>query len=244
MRYMSLFFAILYLCFGTVSAQDKIYFDAENPPFMYENNGAKGLYPALVKEIYKRINQKVICISVPWIRALSEIKINHVGIAGLYKNEDREKYLDFSNSIYHEDLLVYYKKSSDFSITQLSDLNGKKIGVIRGWSYGNYFDSLVKRKYFIVEENTSDTHNIKKLLNSRLDAVIAVRDSGDKVVKATDIDNELTKSKPILQLEVFIAFNKKLNKKNDINKIIKAISEINTDGTIIRIENEELNKSF
>ena len=208
----SLFCITFFLCSSLLLGQDIIYFDKSNPPFMYQNGEAVGLYPSIVKEIYRRLNQNVVCVSVPWIRALTEVKKSPVGIGGLYKNSEREQFLDFTIPLYQEKLVIYYLKTTKIKINTLQDLYGKKVGVIRGWSYGDYFDSTVKNGNFITEETTSDILNMKKLINKRLDVVIAIVNSGDKAVSKVDIGNQIQKSDPILYLDVYIAYNKKINK--------------------------------
>jgi polar amino acid transport system substrate-binding protein len=225
-------------------SQDTVYFDTANPPFMYgSDHTAQGIYPAIVQEIYRITGKPVQCISIPWIRALAEVKNTNSGIGGIYFSDERSEFLDFSEPLYQENLVIYTLNSSKL-ITSIQDLENMRIGVIRGWSYGKEFDEQIKAIFFIVEENSSDILNFRKLLEARLDAVIAVDISGDKVIEKLQVQEKVVKNTYSIHLPVYLAFNKSMNKKNDLVLINSTIKQINDSGMLSRIVSSEINKSY
>lgn len=108
----------------------------------------------------------------PMSRLLNHVK-NGEGVAfGLSKNSERLESMQFSEFIYANHVWIVTAKEQQFSFTQLEDLRGKTIGVIRGVSYGDEFDRA-KNELFKVEEDTSShVARLKKLSMRRMDAML------------------------------------------------------------------------
>jgi len=149
--------------------------DSANAPFMSVKDGkAVGIYPAIIQAAFKHMNVAVTLQPEPWKRALEETDNGKAGIGGVYKNADREKKYDFSDKLFTEKIQVFYSKTAPVAFGRLDDLKGKKVGVIRGWSYGDDFDEARKTGAVIAEDGDSDEGNIRKLDAGHLDVVIAV----------------------------------------------------------------------
>ncbi len=108
----------------------------------------------------------------PMSRLLNHVK-NGEGVAfGLSKNSERLESLQFSEFIYANYVWLVTAKEQQFSFTQLEDLKGKTVGVIRGVSYGDEFDRA-KNELFKVEEDTSShVARLKKLSMRRMDVML------------------------------------------------------------------------
>jgi len=229
----------------TLFAQDIVYFDELNPPYMYGlGDSAAGMYPAMLRAIYAKLGLSVRCVAVPWVRALAEVRKNPVGIGGLYKNAERERIFDFTDPLSLERLAVYTVRSSSGPISSLADLAGLRVGVIRGWSYGGEFDQAVVEGRFTTEENVGDSLNFQKLANGRLDAVISVIESGDRVVDQARLGGSVWRGEAILSLEVFVAFKKGVKTTAQLSEINQAIADLRNDGTLGRIEREEAARGY
>ena len=72
-------------------------------------------------------------------------------MVSIYKNNMRLNIFDYSDPLFEEHLAVYVKKGKGFSYTRLSDLRGKSIGLVRGWSYGEDFDAAWEKFHFTNE---------------------------------------------------------------------------------------------
>ncbi|MDE1461328.1 substrate-binding periplasmic protein [Spartinivicinus poritis] len=86
------------------------------------------------------INLKV----YPWVRAIEEVKKQKVDLlfpAGWTK--DRSEYLLYSKKAINKvDFLIYVKKTSSIQWKGLQGLKNLRIGLMRGWSYGEQWDDL------------------------------------------------------------------------------------------------------
>lgn len=217
--------------------------DAENPPFMSAREGQpSGVYPALLVAAFARIKQPLVLKTKPWKRALLELDQGKAGIGGIYKNDERSEKYDFSEPILTEDIVVYFNTAKPINFKTLADLNGKRIGVIRGWSYGDLFDVARKSGKFTAEDVLNDKANFLKLAHGRLDAVLAVDEAGKSVISKEKLNN-IGQSKVLLAAnQAYLAFNKSARQTDLLTKFSRAIAQMKQDGTHDRIVREELTK--
>ncbi|AJQ93715.1 substrate-binding periplasmic protein [Gynuella sunshinyii] len=220
-------------------AEVKVSVDHANPPFMYINNGkAAGIYPALIAAAFEKMKEPVEINALPWSRAIEDIENANAGVGGIYKNSERLKKYDYSDQIFVEKLMVYYNKAKTVSFKTANDLKGMEVGVIRGWSYGDDFDSAVKAGEITVSEVTSDGQNFSKLNSGRLDAVIAIEASG--TIFMQKFPGIAVVEVPIAENPTYLAFSKNANMTAVLDKFNKAITSLQASGDFDRIVREAL----
>lgn len=223
-----------------LGSEPTVLFDAENPPFMYARNGAaSGIYPALVSEAFRRMDSTVTLRAIPWKRALLAIASGDAGIGGVYRTPSREFAWDFSDAIYEETAMLYVLRGGDFKFDGLADLRGKKIGVIRGWSYGHAFDSAVHDGLVMVEEENSDILNFRMLAAGRLDAVLALKESGDRYSEFMNAGIHRL-SGTVTSNRTYVAFSKESGMASVLASFNFALASMKRDGTFDRIVRTEL----
>lgn len=233
-----------YFIVGTSSAAEpvSINFDAENPPFMYIKNGkAAGIYPEAIAAAMAAMGVTVTLDAKPWKRALAEIDDGKSGIGGIYKNAERVQKYDFSDPFLTENIAVYFNKSKPIDFKTLADLHGKKIGVIRGWSYGDAFDTARKTGTTIhVEEVNGDRANLMKLSEGRLDAVLSIEESGQAIIAEAKLTNIGQSKIYLASNKVHLAFNKTARQAELLAKFNKTIAAMKQNGSLDRIVLKEL----
>lgn len=214
--------------------------DSGNPPFMYEINGkAAGLYPLLLKEVFTRLNIPMEVQSFPWKRALIMGEAGKAGVGGIYKNEKRLEIYDYSDPIYTENLMLYAKKGSNFEFKTIDDLKGKQVGVIMGWSYGDAFDKAREAGLFQVQEVTTDSANLEKLLQGKLDCVVAIDLAADPIIQKMKYQDQIEKlPTPIAVNDTFLVFAKNIQQKDLLDKFNQTLSAMKQDGTYDALINE------
>ncbi len=215
------------------SAEERVAFDAANAPFMFDkDNTASGLYPALFAETFKRMNVPVKMEAVPWKRAISCIDSGECGVGGIYQNSERIAKYDYSKSFFEEKLVVYVLASKPFAFNGLSDLNGKTVGVLRGWSYGDDFDKAVAEKKITRDDVTSDDVNLQKLLAGHVDAIVCVAESGSAALKKANLGSQIkAMPTPLAINKVYLAFNKNAHKTEILAAFDKAMEKMRADGS-------------
>lgn len=158
------------------------------------------------------------------------------GLGGLYKTAERENHYDYSAPIYEETLFLYVNSSARFPFESLDDLKGKRIGVIRGWSYGNAFDAARGAGVFQIEESESDEINAQKLALGRLDAAIILGFAGDMIIARFGLESKIKPlSKPIAVNETFLAFNKSAKNEPLLERFNEELAKMKQDGVYAKI---------
>ncbi|MDR3514380.1 MAG: transporter substrate-binding domain-containing protein [Azospirillaceae bacterium] len=223
-------------------AEQAVAVDAGNPPFMYlASNGPAGIYPALIREIFKRVGDTVTIQAVPWKRAISELDAGTTGVGGIYKNSERLTKYDYSDKLFDEVVNIYVARGKGFAYSDSASLSGKTIGTIRGWSYGDDFDAAAKAGKFQVEEVAGDQQNFEKLVSGRLNAVLAIRESADTAIASGDQTTRVEAlPTPLSVNPSFIAFNKSAAKTGLIAQINQALAAMRADGTYTKIVSASL----
>ncbi|MDM8550507.1 transporter substrate-binding domain-containing protein [Desulfobacterales bacterium HSG2] len=117
---------------------------AEWPPYtMMENKQPSGIDIEIGRELCKRVGIKPKFRMLPWQRALKYMKNGKVNALLTPKySEERGKFMYYpSEPIRIEKRVLLVQKGSDIKVDKLDDLKGRKVGVVRGYSYTKEFDN-------------------------------------------------------------------------------------------------------
>jgi polar amino acid transport system substrate-binding protein len=223
-----------------------VYVDEANPPFMYRTNErAAGIYPDILRAVSARAGLNVKIVPVPWRRALFHLDNGDGAVAGIYKNLERQKKYAFSNPIHREDLMIYRLKGKFDPKTRLEDLAGMTVGVIRGWSYGDAFDSARMSGLFETSEAAGDDQNFAMLTSKRIDAMVALREAGDIWIKKLQLDDQVVRTQsPLYENQTFIAINRTSKDMAALALINRSIAELIEDGTIETVISNAINQAI
>lgn len=228
---------LLAVIFAAPAGAETILFDIANPPFMYSKGGdtAEGLYPAIIGEAFKAMGEPVELKAAPWKRDIAALDQGEAGVGGIYKNEERLKKYDYSDKLFDEVITLYVPKDREFSFTGVESLAGKRVGVLRGWSYGDAFDAAVKAGKIEADEAERDTQNFSKLAAGRLDALLAVRESGESNLSKPEIAAAVVAlPTPLSSSPSFLAFNKSAGKTELLARFNSALAKMKADGSFAR----------
>jgi len=211
--------------------------DQGNPPFMFQQTGeAVGIYPTLMKAIFKRMRVEVAVKTYPWKRALVMGENGDVGIGGIYKTAERLKLYDYSAPLYTERVLLYVRKERVFTFNTFSDLEGKIIGALLGWSYGDAFDQARKAGTVSVYEVPNDKKNFQKLVSGRLDGVLALELTGNLIISQEGYHDRLVALEtPVAVNETYLAFAKRSKKKGFLDQFNATLKAMKEDGTYAQV---------
>lgn len=121
----------------------------------------------------------------PMARLLNHVN-NGYGIAfGLSKNSERLQTMQFSDFIYANFVWLVTSSKQEFQFEKIDDLKGKTVGVIRGVSYGDEFDSNKNRLFKVEEDTASHVARLKKLAMQRMDVMLfGARESDPREVES------------------------------------------------------------
>lgn len=209
----------------------RIALDAYNPPNMYLKDGEPaGLYPILIKSLFLRMDREVCIQAVPWKRAMEMGRLGLAGIGAIYKTEERQKIFEYSEPVYNELLQIFVRRGEQFPFESVKDLEGKRIGCLLGWSYGEQFDKARKEGLFFVEAVNRDALNFKKLSEGRLNCVVASKESGAYEIARNGLVNIIPLEEALLINPTYIAFAKSSQQAGIITDLNTALEAMRQDG--------------
>lgn len=211
----------------------------EYPPFMWkEGDKIVGVGAELTSIIFGELGIKVKSISVgPWKRLQEKAKTGEVDlILGIYKNEERLKYLIYPSESYTSDpVVIFVKKGKSFPFTEWADLAEKQGGAIIGDSFGQEFDLYAEKNLKIYKVNQI-SQALNMMVLGRLEYVIGGLYSGRVQMTEMGITNEIEYlSKPVASPVAYQAFSKESNFIKYMPYFNKRISELKADGTIVEL---------
>jgi ABC-type amino acid transport substrate-binding protein len=123
----------------------------------------------LFRSLSKEMQVQLIVQRYPWKRALEKAYQGEGMIFGISPTAERRSKLEFSQVVYTERVYLITRCQSNFRYEKLPDLGNKRIGVVRGTSYGEAVDQQMG-KLFEVEQDTSRlSGRMTKLLQGRMD---------------------------------------------------------------------------
>ncbi|MBF0468046.1 MAG: ABC transporter substrate-binding protein [Desulfamplus sp.] len=135
----------------------------------------QGTITKLIRDAYAMVNITVERKELPWKRVLVEIA--NLDLDGGYpfgKTTKREAKFIFSDPIGTATRYIYYRKGTVFDWKTVDDLEGLRIGIVRGSVFGAVHEELQQRiaadpTFATIEEVAEDIQNIQKLEMGRID---------------------------------------------------------------------------
>ncbi|WP_299164033.1 ABC transporter substrate-binding protein [uncultured Eudoraea sp.] len=139
------------------------------PPFT-DVEGEKGFALEIVKEALNRGGIQTDLTITGFTEVLDGINTGtYHGSAALWKTEDRENYLLYSEPYLENRLILVGRKGSDVSAKSLKELKDKKIAIISGYAYGA---SVYTSLDVVLIPGKSDQENLEKLLTFKTDYIL------------------------------------------------------------------------
>ncbi len=217
-------------------------------PFTWqENNHSRGIDVDIIKEMCQRMDVKCNIKFYPWKRVLKYTEIGKSdGGFSAFKNSTREKFAYFLEyPIHFSTYSVFVKKGHEFPFKKIVDLNGKTIGINRGFKLNKEFDDAVDTKKIQIEEVNNMEQNIKKLMVDRIQGVAANYHETLLLLKKMRLSDKIVAlPNPIVPPKgAYLMISKDAeitDKKQLIEKMNQILKVMYEDGTINQINNKYL----
>ncbi|SFD10958.1 substrate-binding periplasmic protein [Pseudoalteromonas denitrificans] len=150
------------------------------PPYEYKKGDRiDGISVRIVKAVFKKIDQPIELIELPWSRALLYLKENKIdGLFEVLWKKERTRYAEYCKEILmNETASLFTKSMVNIPYTgNLVEITPYVIGVRQDFSYGFKFDELrEKGKFKKLVSNVDSEHLLRMLNQNYIDIVI-----GDK----------------------------------------------------------------
>lgn len=142
------------------------------PPYSFWQNGQlKGIEIDIVTEVYRKLGIHVDIKDYPWARLKMLVETGGIhGITGIYHLAKYKPVIEFTIPYYVSKISVFASWDYPQQLTRLKDLQGKQIGVIRGYTYTPEFDNLTEVHKISVDD---DKTLVRVFGKERIDLAIA-----------------------------------------------------------------------
>lgn len=216
--------------------------DAQNPPFMYagRNGQPRGVYPQLLRAVFAQIDVPLRITCLPWPRALAGLERAEHGVGGIYLTAERQARHDFSQPLHVETIKVYARRGGLRLFDRIDDLRGLRVGVLRGWSYGEGFDAASRAGLFLAEPVASDVQNFGKLERGFLDVAVAIEQAGDTLLAGGDYPSVRALPNPLTENPTYLAFNKGAQQRALIARFDECLDKLRRSGEHARLVSQGL----
>lgn len=158
------------------------------------------------------------------------------GCGVIWKSEDRESYLLFSKPYLESRLYLVGQKGSDVSATDLSELKGKRVALVKGYAYGSLVDGA---EGIEIVYGSNEVENLKMVKAGKADYTLvedlliqhAQKEFPEETEKFLEFGQKSLLTKPL-----HLALRKNLpNASEIIAKFDKMIPLMQADGTYNRV---------
>ncbi|WP_342244831.1 substrate-binding periplasmic protein [Pseudomonas sp. OTU5201] len=154
----------------------------EYPPYCSQYLPQGGSIVELTTRAFASQGYKVQVDFLPWARVRAALHSGHYqGALALWPREVVEENLRASRPLFYSELGFFVRTDSPVRFKNLTELKGRKVGVVRGYGY----PASVLHSGFRAEEAVDDISNLRKLEARRFDLVLLERVVGQYLI-ATD----------------------------------------------------------
>lgn len=207
------------------------------PPYVDSHVPGEGLAMEIVRAAYKTQGYTVKLKIMPWMRAEKGVLEGRYDIlVSVWRTDARAKEMLFSTPYAVSKIKFIKRKDNPFEYTGLESLNGKRVGVIRGYGYNDAFNAATA---FTREEVPTMENNINKLLLKRIDltledemtAKLLIRTMGPEVEAQLDFTSNALANNPL-----HVAASLKHPRNKDIIEAFnRGLLAIKADGSFLAI---------
>lgn len=128
----------------------------------------------------------------PWGRCQRMVETGEVdlNLCGFANDRRREYAVMVEPPVGHNEAVLIVRRDSVLAYKSWADLNGLRIGMGRGVSFGAEFDAYLAQ-HTQLDMALSESHNLQKLVLERLDAVVTARHAGQQQIRAMGCERQL-----------------------------------------------------
>lgn len=230
---------------GAGWCMDLTIFGGDNsPPKMYLQEGkSRGILVDILRYADQELRQDGFRIELyPWARAYRLASGGAGGIVGLSWTQERSTLFDYSEPIYMDEVVIVVRKGREFSFKELADLQGKRVGLGRGGSYGEAFEKAREANLFSVDGDGGAMERLNKLLLDRIDCALfnAGKAGFEEVLRSNRVSEAQRETLVVLPIPLrsdpnFLAFPKSMLMKSWLEQFNQIIKKGYARGDIARI---------
>ncbi|MDE1462493.1 substrate-binding periplasmic protein [Spartinivicinus poritis] len=213
----------------------------EWPPFLSQHYNEYGAGSHIVTEAFALEGIKVAYIFYPWKRSMETARDGNVDATLLWsKNEERAKHFLFSDPVLTLRHVFFHRKDLQFDWRDIDDLKQYKIGVTRGYFYGEQIQEAIENSLIDTEVGNTDIINFKKLIANRIQLFIVEPEVGYELLAKnfSESDRKLLTNhhRAIQERQWHLLISNKVSQAEEwLERFNKGLAKLKSQGTIDKI---------
>ncbi len=165
----TILFCFSLLTFFSYAQQQELNLVADIWPPFTNAEGEKSILSDLVQEALAGIQIESSMETLEFTEVLDQVHSGkYDGSPGLWISPERQEKYFFSKPYLYNQLVLVGRKGSDVSAVTFKELEGKKIGVINNYAYGNFENN----KEIVIVPGISNQKNLENLLSDKIDYML------------------------------------------------------------------------
>ena len=207
-----------------------------NSTFDPSSQSSKGLGYALLQKIAEKqqIPYKILP-NLPWQRVLKYAEDGQLDIiVSIYKNAQRERYLEFSEPVFTNNVKIYVRKGNEFTFRSFADLSGKKGLIPTGGTYGDEFENYAKN--LDLEGKTTIADLFVYLSRGAADYAIQNENRATAYISEMGLENEIVPlASPLLSVSARLGYSRNSNCNDLLQKFKHEFQQMSQSGELAQI---------
>lgn len=207
----------------------------EYPPYSSAHLAGGGSIVELTVRAFATQGQAVRIDFLPWARVRADLHSGlYQGALALWPQEIREEKLIASRPLFYSQLGLFVRRSKPARFKQVSELRGRKVGIVRGYGYPPH----LLHSGLVLEEAVDDISNLRKLKARRFDLVLLERTVGETLIQGdAELRGKLVWQEPALErIPLFVGFRPQKPGQPDWAAVFeRGLRELHASGEYMRI---------
>lgn len=184
----------------------------EWPPYQILVNGTmEGFSVEMVHAVLANLRMRdESTTALPWARALKSLRTGRIdALFSINYAREREAYAFFPEEPLTTSKWVIWSRMGDgLAYTGFSDLDGKRVGIVLGYSYTPEFLKYVQ-EHATAQAVVSDDINFRKLASGRVDFIVAERNNGSYLLRELNLSGiRAHDAHPVKTDALYMAFSR------------------------------------
>ena len=235
---------VMFLCWASQARAQQtltVVFE-EWPPYQYTQDGKViGIDTEVLEEAFRRMGVTPKFRSLPWTRALNEVKEGDADAIFSMGYPEQRPFLFFPKTpISDQRSVLFARKDSPVQVSDIHDLEGKSVGVVKSNIYGDLFD---KNEKILRDESSSQEMEFDKLLAGRYDVLITFELVGLFFVKQKQLADQVKMLDYIVDTQpTYVGFSKAKGAQSEAlaNQLSDVLAQLRQEGFMETVRNKYL----
>lgn len=233
MKFFSCTAILLVLMSAAVQAEPVKLANGEWAPYQSEQLKNGGFITQFTKEAFAAAGYEVEFAYMPWTRGYEDAKDGKYDGSIIWsKNAEREADFLFSEPIIRLSTSLFQQKGKNMPISGMSDLAGKRVGGMIGYTYGT--EEMEEAGQLKIQRVSDAENNMQKLMHGRLDFVLEDTDVGKELILNMNIGDKIEANPTTInQRDYYLIISKKSPRAQElIDAFNRGMAKLNEDGKL------------